>query len=252
MHGMNVCNMFGLKFFSGSISGVVQQIAGWISRKEHAYICVTGAHGVVESRRNPLVFRAHAEAALVVPDGMPLVWISRWLGFPKTQRIYGPDLFIASCDEAQKKRWRIYLYGTTQETLTALTMHLHLRFPRLIICGAYAPPFRQLTPEEDKHITERIRTAKPHVVFVGLSTPKQEMWMHAHIHMAHANVYIGVGAAFDFVAGTRRQAPRWVQRSGFEWLFRLLQEPRRLWYRYTVQNIYFLYLAAKEVLAAKS
>lgn len=238
-----MCVMFGLRFFSGSVFDVVKQVAGWIVRKEHVYVCVTGAHGIVESNQNSQVLRAHKTATLVVPDGMPLVWMGRLLGFPKTQRIYGPDLFTAVCAEAQRKGWRIYLYGTTKETLTALTSRLNTLFPRLIICGAYAPPFRQLVPDEDDDISKTISEAKPHIVFVGLSTPKQEMWMYGHVKKVRANVFIGVGAAFDFVAGTKKQAPIWMRKAGLEWSFRLMHEPRRLWTRYLLVNTRFIALA---------
>jgi N-acetylglucosaminyldiphosphoundecaprenol N-acetyl-beta-D-mannosaminyltransferase len=244
---MNTFTVFGLTFFSGSIAEVVDRVDMWIEANIRTYVCVTGAHGVVEAHDKPAVLRAHQEAKLVVPDGMPLVWIGKAMGHRKTERIYGPDLFLALCRRAQEEKWGVFFYGCTTSVLAALSRRLHEQFPKLIIAGSYAPPFRALTIKESKEIVRAINTSGARIVFVGLSTPKQELWMQYFSRKLHANVLVGVGAAFDFFAGTRRQAPRWIQRSGFEWLFRLAQEPRRLWYRYTVQNIYFLLLTTKAV-----
>lgn len=241
----------GMKFFSGSVGGVTEIVARWIHSGKRAYICVTGAHGVVESKQSHSVLFAHQEAGLVVPDGMPLAWLGRLLGHPDTKRIYGPDLFIELCKRAEKKKWRIFLYGTTEDTLIRLQKQLHHNFPKLIIVGSYAPPFRALTPKEEKEIIVTINESRPHIVFVGLSTPKQELWMHTHSQRLTANALIGVGAAFDFVSGTKKQAPRWIQRTGFEWLFRFSQEPSRLWYRYTVGNLRFLRLLITDLVFPK-
>lgn len=244
---MNTFTVFDLTFFSGSIAQVIDQVGRWIETGVRTYVCVTGVHGVVEAHGKSVVLRAHQEAGLVVPDGMPLVWIGRAMGHRTTGRIYGPDLFLALCSRAQEKKWKVFLYGCTTRVLAALSRRLHKQFPKLIIAGSYAPPFRTLTEKESKEIVHTINISGARVVFVGLSTPKQELWMQDFSKKLHANVLIGTGAAFDFVAGTKRQAPRWVQHSGFEWLFRLLQEPRRLWYRYTVQNMYFLSLIVKSI-----
>jgi N-acetylglucosaminyldiphosphoundecaprenol N-acetyl-beta-D-mannosaminyltransferase len=241
----------GLTIFSGSISDVVGVIEKWVENKKRSYVCVTGAHGVVESQQSGKVLRAHRHAGLIVPDGMPLVGFGVLRGFPQTKRIYGPDLFIELCKRAEKKKWRIFLYGTTEDTLIRLQKQLHHNFPKLIIVGSYAPPFRALTPKEEKEIIVTINESRPHIVFVGLSTPKQELWMHTHSQRLTANALIGVGAAFDFVSGTKKQAPRWIQRTGFEWLFRFSQEPSRLWYRYTVGNLRFLRLLITDLVFPK-
>lgn len=237
----------GLDVVSGSVRDVVAQISQWIDAGIHTYICVTGANGVVEANRTPLVLQAHQKAGLVVPDGMPLVWIGKAIGFIKSQRIYGPDLFLAVCRRAQDEKWSIFFYGCTTRVLVALSQKLRERFPKLIIAGVYAPPFRALTKSESKNIVQMINISRAQIVFVGLSTPKQELWMDAHSKKLHANVLLGVGAAFDFIAGTKKQAPLWVQRAGLEWLFRLFQEPKRLWYRSTVINIHFLILIYQDI-----
>jgi len=244
---MNTFTVLGLTFFSGSIAEVVGRVDMWIEANIRTYVCVTGAHGVVEAHDKPAVLRAHQGAGLVVPDGMPLVWVGRAMGHRKTERIYGPDLFLALCRRAQEEKWGVFFYGCTTPVLAALSRRLHAQFPKLVIAGSYAPPFRMLTKKESNEIVHTINTSGARIVFVGLSTPKQELWMQHFSDLLHANTLIGTGAAFDFIAGTKNQAPRWIQRSGFEWMFRLIQEPRRLWYRYTVQNIYFLYLTAKAV-----
>lgn len=225
-------NFAGLHVFSGSISDVVSLVGKRITQKKHAYVCVTGAHGVYEAQRSVEVMVAHTSADLVVPDGMPLVWIGKALGHKNTQRIYGPDLMLALCEVAEANRWKILFYGTTKITLAQLAEQLYNRFPNLAIVGLLAPPFHGLSPEEDAAFIQKINFAKPHIIFVGMSTPIQELWMNSHIDKLSANVLIGVGAAFDFVAGTKKQAPRWIQRVGLEWAYRVTHEPKRLIGRY--------------------
>jgi N-acetylglucosaminyldiphosphoundecaprenol N-acetyl-beta-D-mannosaminyltransferase len=240
----------GLSIFTGSIADTVRQMGQWIRQKKHAYICVTGAHGVVEAQRESDVMSAHTQAELVVPDGMPLVWMGKAVGYKNTQRIYGPDLLLAVCKEAQRREWKIFLYGTTKGTLQKLKEKLLAMFPRLYIVGEYAPPFRALTTAEDSMIVKTINKVAPQIIFVGLSTPKQELWMQKHVEKLKANTLIGVGAAFDFIAGTKKQAPSWVRRVGFEWLFRLAQEPKRLSKRYFVSNVMFISLILRHAVPA--
>lgn len=242
----------GLSFFSGSIGEVVNRVAGWIDRNRHTYICITGAHGVIESGHSKQVLQAHQAAGLVVPDGMPLVWIGRLLGKNMTERIYGPDLFLALCKMAEQNKWKIFFYGTTGETLTRLQKQIAAKYPAISIVGSLAPPFRPLhTSEEIKYI-KIIDASGAHIVFVGMSTPKQEIWMLRHVKKMQANVLVGVGAAFDFVAGTKRQAPAWMRKTGLEWLFRLLQEPKRLWRRYLIVNTQFIARAFWQLLHPKA
>ena len=240
-----------LPIYSGDMEGVLEVVSVWVRRKLHAYVCVTGAHGIVESARNKQVCVAHRRAGLIVPDGMPLVWTGRMMGFHRTERIYGPDLLLALCARAEVKKWSIFLYGTSSQTLDSLSRRLTIRFPSLRIVGQYAPPFRSLTRQEDYDVTRRINTSRAEIVFVGLSTPKQELWMQNHTKKLHANALVGVGAAFDFIAGTKKQAPRWIQRAGLEWLFRFFQEPRRLWYRSVVMNAQFVLLIVRFISGSK-
>jgi N-acetylglucosaminyldiphosphoundecaprenol N-acetyl-beta-D-mannosaminyltransferase len=196
------------------------------------YVTVTGAHGVVESSDDGLVRRAHQEAFLVVPDGMPLVWLGRQLGFPTMGRVYGPDLMECIFSRPECRELRHFFYGGRPEVVSKLIGSLTARFGPLNVVGTYSPPMKPLGFCEDEAIVRRIRDCRPQIIWIGLSTPKQEVWMHMHMPRIGAGVGIGVGAAFDFLSGTSRQAPRWVQRSGFEWLYRVANEPRRLFRRY--------------------
>lgn len=241
---------FGMRLFSGPIIGVAERVASLIKGKKQAYVCVTGAHGVVESTRKQQVLQAHQDACLVVPDGMPLVWLSKLLGHTNTERIYGPDLFLALCERAEKEKWRVFLYGTTDGTLQKLKERLLVKFPELLIVGSVAPPFRPLTFEEEKTAVTKINNSKAEIVFIGLSTPKQELWMQKHSPKLKTRVLVGVGAAFDFLAGVKRQAPVWMRSAGLEWLFRFMQEPRRLWYRSIVLNGIFIGIMLKTLTGA--
>jgi N-acetylglucosaminyldiphosphoundecaprenol N-acetyl-beta-D-mannosaminyltransferase len=238
------CNVLGVGVSAINMPIAVAQIDNWIrQRKDFHYICVTGVHGVMESQHNQTLRGIHNAADMVTPDGMPLVWISKLKGFGKVDRVYGPDLMLALCE----RNYRHFFYGGAEGTAELLAARMKHRFPHLLVCGCHAPPFRELTFNEDQHIVEQINTTKPDIVWVGLSTPKQEFWMADHVARVDAPVMIGVGAAFDFLAGLKPQAPRWVQRSGFEWLFRLLTEPRRLWRRYLKNNPAFVALSLAQL-----
>jgi N-acetylglucosaminyldiphosphoundecaprenol N-acetyl-beta-D-mannosaminyltransferase len=215
-------------------------IEGWIARGERHYVCVTGVHGVMESRRDPELRRIHHDAGLVTPDGMPLVWLARRAGFHHVDRVYGPDLLLACCEISVRRGYRHFFYGGGPGVPELLAERLSRGFPGLCVVGTYSPPFRPLLPEEDEDVVQRLNASAADIVWVGLSTPKQERWMHEHRERLGAPVLIGVGAAFDFHAGLKRQAPRWMQRSGLEWLFRLAHEPRRLWRRYSYNNVGFV------------
>lgn len=220
----------------------------WIARGERQYVCISGVHGVMESLRDPSLREIHNDAGLVTPDGMPLVWLSRLAGQTQVTRVYGPDLMLAYCAHGVSLGRRHYFYGGNDGVPELLADRLRARVPGLDVVGTYSPPFRALTAEEDEAIVTRINAAEPDVVWIGLSTPKQERWMAAHRARLHAPVLVGVGAAFDFHAGLKRQAPRWMQRSGLEWAFRLASEPRRLGRRYLVNNPLFVWHVARQLL----
>jgi len=239
---METTNVLGVRVSAVNLPMALDVIDDWIVRRAAQYVCVTGVHGVMESRDDPELLAIHNAAGMVTPDGMPLVWISRLKGRKHVDRVYGPDLMLALCERSEKRGYRHFFYGGAEGVPELLVERLKARFPDLQVAGVYSPPFRPLTPEEDAQVVSRINAARPDVVWVGLSTPKQERWMHAHRERLEAPVMLGVGAAFDFHAGLKKQAPRWIQRSGMEWCFRLITEPKRLWKRYLRNNPRFLAL----------
>jgi N-acetylglucosaminyldiphosphoundecaprenol N-acetyl-beta-D-mannosaminyltransferase len=235
-------NVLGVMVSAINMKMALRTIEDWIFYRKAHYVCVTGVHGVMESQRDVELRHIHNAAGLVTPDGMPLVWLSRLLGFRHVTRVYGPDLILAMCSRSVKQGYRHFFYGGASGVAEKLVARLRLRFPGIKVVGTYSPPFRPLTSREDQVVVERVNAAQPDIVWVGISTPKQERWMAEHVRRLSAPVLIGVGAAFDFHAGLKRQAPAWMQRSGFEWLFRLMTEPRRLWRRYLTNNPFFLWL----------
>jgi N-acetylglucosaminyldiphosphoundecaprenol N-acetyl-beta-D-mannosaminyltransferase len=201
---------------------------------------VTGVHGVMESQSDPRLVAIHNASAMTTPDGMPLVWACRRAGVETTTRVYGPDLMTALCARAAVDGWRVFLYGGAEGTPELLAERLGEQHRGLDVAGTYSPPFRPLTEAEQAEVVSMIDRSRADIVFVGLSTPKQERWMDAMRPRLEAPVLIGVGAAFDIHAGLLRQAPGWMQRNGLEWLFRLAVEPRRLWKRYLSNNPRFV------------
>jgi len=251
MQGAARVNILGVGVSAINMATALEIIEGWIARRESHYVCVTGVHGVMESRRDESLRRIHDQAGLVTPDGMPLVWLSRLRGFHQVDRVYGPDLMLALCERSVDLGYRHFFYGGAEGVPEQLAAVLQGRFPGLRVVGTYSPPFRPLTPEEDREMVRMINGANPDIVWVGLSTPKQERWMAEHVGRLTAPVLIGVGAAFDFHTGRKPQAPRWMQRAGLEWLFRLLTEPRRLWRRYLINNPLFIALVVLEMLGLR-
>jgi N-acetylglucosaminyldiphosphoundecaprenol N-acetyl-beta-D-mannosaminyltransferase len=212
-----------------------------VASGHRGYICVAATHTVVACQDDAELRAAVLASDLTVPDGQPLVWALNAFGHKLRERVYGPDLMALACERAARTGQRMYLYGgRTQGALTDLARQLRLRFPGLQIVGGHAPVFRPLSEDEQASIAAEINRARPDVVWVGLGVPRQEKWMAQMRPRLDAAVLVGVGAAFDFHAGLVPQAPGWVQRSGLEWLFRLIQEPRRLWRRYLTHNPRFI------------
>jgi N-acetylglucosaminyldiphosphoundecaprenol N-acetyl-beta-D-mannosaminyltransferase len=221
----------------------------WVaSRAATRYIAVTGMHGISEAQRSPAVREALKGADLVVADGMPLVWLGRFHGFPMKRRVYGPELMLEFCNRTASDRLRHYFCGGAEGVPERLGQILSERFPGLVVAGACSPPFRDLTPREAEEICARINAARPDVLWVGMSTPKQELFMHRMAPRLEVPVMVGVGAAFDFHTGRVRQAPVWMRENGLEWLWRLGMEPRRLWRRYLVGGSRFVFGVTLELL----
>ncbi len=245
-------HVLGVRVDAVQIPDVIAQMEEWIrERNTCRYIAVTGMHGVTEAQHDARFKAILNSADLVVPDGMPLVWLSRLRGRGLKRRVYGPELILRFCEETARRGYRHFLYGGAAGTPERLAEILQARFPDLKITGIYSPPFRPLTEEEDAQIVASIRRAAPDVLWVGLSTPKQERWMHEHRQQLNVPVLVGVGAAFDINSGRTRQAPRWMRDHGLEWFFRLLHEPRRLWRRYLLGGSQFLFYVGLELLGLK-
>ena len=225
----------------------VARIAAWAHERRSRVVCICNAHSVVTARHDPEFARVVEDADMATPDGAPVAWMMRRLGHPTQARINGPDLMWRCCETAARQGWSIYLYGSAPETLARLQERLHAAFPALRIAGAWSPPFRPLAAAEDDAAVAAIHASGAGVVWVSLGCPKQEKWMQAQRGRVQA-VMVGVGAAFDYHAGTIARAPLWAQHAGLEWLHRLVSEPRRLWRRYLVTNSLFVLAAARQLL----
>lgn len=233
------------------IPEVIAQMEQWIRARDGCrYISVTGMHGVTEAQHNPQFKAALNSADLLVADGMPLVWLGRRRGFPMRRRVYGPELMATFCAQTRTCGYRHFFYGGGPGVAEKLAAKLQAQFAGLQIAGTCLPPFRPLTEDEDERYVAMINDSKADVVWVSLSI-KQDTWMHANRGRLKAAVLVGVGAAFDFHAGLKKQAPLWMRERGFEWLFRLSQEPKRLWRRYLVYGSEFVYLVALEQLGIR-
>jgi N-acetylglucosaminyldiphosphoundecaprenol N-acetyl-beta-D-mannosaminyltransferase len=244
-------NVLGVGISAINMEMALQTIQGWVKQQDSNYVCVTGVHGVMECQKDEALRQIHNRGGMVTPDGMPLVWLSRLQGFDHVRRVYGPDLMLALCKLSASSSYRHYFYGGAEGVPEQLASTLQSRFPGLVIAGTYSPPYRSLTPEEDRQIVQMLREARADVIWVGLGTPKQERWMASHSGKIPGSVMIGVGAAFDFHTGQKRQAPEWMRRSGLEWLFRLITEPRRLWRRYLINNPLFTGLVLAQALGLR-
>ena len=233
-------NVLGVGISALNLDLAVAAVAQALEQKAKGYVCVTGVHGVSEAQHDPAFRAILNQAFLNTPDGMPTVWMGRWQGFRDMARVYGPDLMLRVCEHSQARGLTHFLYGGAPGVADELKRRLEQRFPGIEIVGTYTPPFRPLTAQEEMDLARRVEALKPDFFWVGLSTPKQEKFMAHYYQQLDATIFFGVGAAFDFHAGRVRQAPRWMQRSGLEWLYRLGCEPRRLWRRYLKNNPLFV------------
>jgi len=243
--------VLGVRVDAVQIPQVVKGLEEWIRQRgpRTRYVAVTGMHGVTESLHDCSFRTLLLEADLVVPDGAPLVWLGRWHGHPLRRRVYGPELMDAFCRETGP-RYRHFFYGGAPGVPEALGERLSSKYD-IQVAGTLSPPFRSLTPAEEADVAAMIHKAKPDVLWVGLSTPKQERWMYEHRDTISVPVMLGVGAAFDLNLGKLRQAPRWMREHGLEWLFRLLMEPRRLWKRYLIMGPIFAWNVSFELLGLR-
>ena len=237
--------ILGTKVSLVQIPELLGEMEQWIeqaSEQEPArYAVLTNINCVMSACRNADYRQVLNNADWAVADGMPLVWVARWRGAKHMRRrCYGPEILEAFCERAVQRGYRFYFYGGAEGVAEKLAETTRARFPGLKIAGFESPPFRPLTEEEDAAVCERINSAAPDVVWVGLGAPKQDIWMAEHAARLRVPVLVGIGAAFDFFTGRIQQAPRWMRENGLEWLFRLLADPRRLWFRYLVYNPWFV------------
>ena len=217
------------------------------------YVTITNVHSVSEAQRDPELRRIFNEALLSTPDGMPMVWMGRLQGQPSIRRVYGPDLVLNLCEHSRAARFSHFFCGGKPGVAEDLAEALQERFPGLRVAGTFCPPFGPLNSEQRAALANKVRETHPDFFWVGISTPKQERFMAEYMSiLPEAKIFIGVGAAFDFLSGGVRQAPRWMMRIGLEWLFRLFQEPKRLWRRYLIYNPLFIWRAAAQLLGLRS
>lgn len=233
-------NVLGVGISIINLDTAVAAIAAAVAARRKGYICVTGVHGVTEAQEDPAFRRILNGAFLNTPDGMPMVWMSKLTGFRGIDRVYGPDLMLRVFEWSQSSGCRHFFYGGAPGVADELKARLTARFPGVSVVGTYCPPFRPLNPNEEAALTEQVAAARPDMLWVGLSTPKQERFMAEFLPKLETTLMVGVGAAFDFHAGRVKQAPRWMQRSGLEWFYRLCSEPKRLWKRYLRNNPLFV------------
>ncbi len=225
-------NVLGVGVSRVNLGSAVDTIRGWIEHGDRTYVCIRDAHGVVLCQHDEELRRIHNAAGMVTPDGMPVVWYCRAQGHREVSRVYGPDLFGAVLADERLRRRRHFLLGGAPGVAEDLAQALQCRFPGFTLAGIYAPSLEATRDGVDPQAIAALSDARAEIVWVGLGSPKQERWMARHVAHAPACVMIGVGAAFDFLSGRKPQAPRWLQRTGLEWVFRVASEPRRLAGRY--------------------
>lgn len=230
-----------------SRDSAIQKINHLVKGGNGGYVCFSTVHMVMESHDNPEYGAKVNGADVIIPDGMPLVWMQKLQGAKNANRLRANDLMILLCAFAEKNNLTVGFYGGQQTVIDAILERAQIDFPKLKIVYAFSPPFRPLTESEDAEITAEINLKKPVLLFMGLGCPKQENWMAAHKNKVKS-VMLGVGASFDFYAGNVKESPEWLGKLGLEWLFRLTQEPKRLWRRYLILNPRFMWLAMRQLL----
>ena len=237
--------MKNIIFFGTKISWICERgqlniINDLIKRKVATYITYSNVHVVVTGKKNIELQKAINCAYIASPDGKPLSVVGKLIGAKCMEKCSGPDMMIKIIENGLKYGYKHYFYGSEESTLLKLKENLLKSYPEINIVGMYSPPYRELTPEEDRIIIEDINAVKPDCIWVGLGAPKQEVWMYNHMKSFTNGIMLGVGAAFDFHAQTLKRAPLWMQKCGLEWFYRVVKEPKRLWKRYLVTNTLFL------------
>lgn len=248
--GRSTCDVIGTAIDVLDWDAAVARIIAWSRKRVPKVVCICNSHSLVTAGSDRLLKRALENADMATADGAPVAWLMRRMGHTRQDRINGPDLMWRCLAAAEVSGVGIYLYGGSTAVLRKLVDRIMVEFPRLDIAGFYSPPYRDLTTLEEEAAMKAIRDSQAGIVWVGLGCPRQEKWMQERRGIVNA-VMIGVGAAFDYHAGTLRRAPLWMQRHGLEWAYRLASEPRRLWRRYFATNSLFIYRAAQQLMSSK-
>ncbi len=243
-------NVLGCNVDALSWQDTINTICNWALNRESRYVALCNVHSNVKALLNKNHRHVLNSADMTTPDGMPITWTLRKLGFPEQQRINGPDLMWRYCEKAETTGQKIFFYGSTDDVLNKLEAQLRKNFPKLQIVGMHSPPFRELTEEENNEVDNMLSASKANIIFVGLGCPRQERWMFERRGKINA-VMLGVGAAFDYHAGNIKRAPIWMQNSGLEWVHRLAADPLRLWKRYLVSNPIFIIAITAQLLGIK-
>ena len=251
MRSQQRVNILGVGVSAVSMEMALRQTETWLDGKQRSYVCVTGVHGIIEAQDDDSFRTILNESFLTTPDGMPTVWLGHIHGFSAMTRVYGPDYMLELCARSVATGRRHFLYGGKRGVAEELSAALIKQFPGLQIVGTYCPPFRPLDDLEESDLRKRLEDLRPDVLWVGLSTPKQERFMAAYCERLPVKLMVGVGAAFDLLSGNLSEAPNWMKRSGLQWLYRLIKEPRRLWRRYLINNPRFLWLTALQLTRIK-
>jgi N-acetylglucosaminyldiphosphoundecaprenol N-acetyl-beta-D-mannosaminyltransferase len=240
-------DVLGVKVSAVNLQVALSDAEQWIASGRPGFICVTGVHGVMEARSDATLRQFMNQAVLNVPDGMPLTWIGRLYGYSDMGRVFGPDLMLALCKTAAHRGYRVFLYGGKPGVAQELKAKLQNEARGLQVVGVYTPPFGPLDAKHEQEVLAQIHKCKPHIVWVGLSTPKQERFMAQYVERFQVPLMVGVGAAFDFHTGRIRDCPGWIKRAGLQWLHRLIQDPKRLWRRYLTNNPAFVWHITRQI-----
>lgn len=234
-------NILGVDVAATTLDKTADRVGHWITAREHVYLCFAPVSTLVDCQKSVEYRRIINAAALVNPDGVPVVWVARGKGNRDMQRTCGPDFLVHMLSQGGANDYRHFFYGGTDESKDFLLNNIQRRWPGTRIAGAIAPPFRAVGEIEDQSVIDEINAADADILWVGLGSPKQDYWMANHRDRLNVPVICGVGAAFDFIAGIKPMAPEWMRKCGLEWFFRLCSEPKRLWRRYIIGNAQFVY-----------
>jgi N-acetylglucosaminyldiphosphoundecaprenol N-acetyl-beta-D-mannosaminyltransferase len=233
--------LLGISVEALDMERALHRIAGELAARRKGYVCMAGVHGIMEAHRDAELAGIYASSSITVPDGTPTVWVGRWQGHKGMQRVAGPDLMREVFRRKEFAGCTHFLYGGEEHVAEQLRERFTRQYPWARIVGTYTPPFRDLNEEEEESLIARVRELKPDIIWVGISTPKQERFMHRYLHRLDTTLMFGVGAAYDFHTGRLQDAPQWVKTIGMQWMHRLVQDPRRLWKRYLRNNPAFLW-----------